>query len=444
MKKKCSVLSVSGIVLTIIALQALMQAAPPTSAISSQTDSAFKKLAGDAKVRQGLEFIKNDDAKTLVDLKTMVAIPAPPFKEKVRGEYYMKRLQELGLNDLKTDAEGNVYGARPGTGKGPRLVVEAHLDTVFPEGTNVQPVEKDGKIYAPGIADNTRGLALLLSIVRAFQATGIKTVGDIIFCATVGEEGLGDLRGMKAFFKDHSDIAGVIDIDTPADVRAITYLATGSHRYRVTFNGPGGHSFSAFGTPSAIHAMGRAIAKIDEVRPPSEPKTTFTVGEVSGGTSVNAIAAKAQMLLDMRSNGPKELLQMEKQILALIQQGADEENARWGGDKKITVDLKLIGDRPAGSQSPNSVIVQAAWMATKAIGQEPALVEASSTNANWPISLGIPAVTLGVGGKDGGTHAPGEWFDPANEYLAPQKIFLTILSLVGVDGVSQPLLPAAK
>jgi di/tripeptidase len=188
--------------------------------------------------------------------------------------------------------------------------------------------------------------------------------------------------------------------------------------------------------------MGRAITKIADVQTPLEPKTTYTVGEVSGGTSVNAIAAKAQMLLDMRSNSQQELSKMEKKILSLIQEGADEENARWGGDKKITVDPKLIGDRPAGSQSPDSMIVQAAWMATKAIGQEPKLVEASSTNANWPISIGVPAVTLGIGGMDGATHSPSEWFDPTNEHLAPQKIFLTILGLVGVDGLSQPLLPA--
>ena len=425
-----------------VVLLSLSSLAATTATVSPESDGAFKKITADPKVRQGLEFIKNDDAKALADTKAIVVISAPPFKEKVRGEYYMKRLQELGLQGLKTDSEGNVYGIRPGTGKGPRLLVEAHLDTVFPEGTNIQLVEKDGKIYAPGVADDSRGLAVLLSVIRAFQTTGIRTVGDIVFCATVGEEGLGDLRGMKAFFKDHTDIAGVVDVDTPADVTYITYLGTGSHRYRVTFNGPGGHSFSAFGTPSAIHAMGRAITKIADVQTPLEPKTTFTVGEVSGGTSVNAIAAKAQMLLDMRSNSQQELLKMEKKILSLIQEGADEENARWGGDKKITVDPKLIGDRPAGSQSPDSMIVQAAWMATKAIGQEPKLVEASSTNANWPISMGVPAVMLGVGGVDYGTHSPAESFGPTNEQLAPQKIFLTILGLVGVDGLSQPLLPA--
>lgn len=410
--------------------------------ISLQTDSTFAKLGADAQVKRGLEFIKNDDAVALADLKTIVAIPAPPYKERIRGEYYMKRLQELGLKDVQMDPEGNVYGVRPGTGKGPTLLVEAHLDTVFPEGTNVQPVEKGGKIYAPGISDDSRGLAALLSVIRTFNATGIKTVGDIIFCATVGEEGLGNLRGMKAFFRDHKNIAGSISIDTPADVRAITYLATGSHRYEINFIGPGGHSFSDFGTPSAIHAMGRAISKIADVQTPADPKTTFTVGIVNGGTSVNAIAAKAQMLIDMRSNSQEELLKVESQILPLIRQAVEEENARWHSDKKVEVEMKLIGDRPAGGQSADNVLVQATWKAIEAVGQKPELVTASSTNANLPISLGVPAVTVGCGGQEGMTHAPGEWFDPTNEYLAPQQIFVSILGLVGVDGVTQPLLPA--
>ena len=269
--------------------------AQSTPAISSQTTDAFTKLKGDAKVKQALEFIQKDDANTLNEQKVIVAIPAPPYKEKVRGEYYMKRLQSLDLKNVQTDSEGNVCGIRPGTGKGPKIFVEAHLDTVFPEGTNTQPVEKDGKIFAPGISDNTRGLAALLSMIRAFNATGIKTVGDIVFCGTVGEEGLGNLRGMKAFFRDHKDIAASVDMDGTS-VRRITYLATGSHRYEIHFKGPGGHSFGAFGTPSAIHAMGRAIAKIADVQTPKDPKTTFTVGTVTGGTSVNAIAADATML----------------------------------------------------------------------------------------------------------------------------------------------------
>ena len=416
-------------------------AAAPAPVISPEAEDGFAKIMIDAKVKQGLEFIKNDHINTVTDQKTIVAIPAPPFTEKVRGEYYLKRLQALGLKNVKMDTEGNVYGIRPGSGKGAVLLVEAHLDTVFPAGANTNPVEKDGKLFAPGIADDSRGLAAVLSVIRAFNATGIKTVSDIIFCGTVGEEGLGDLRGMKAFFRDHPEVAGSLDIDGTS-VSRITYLATGSHRYEINFKGPGGHSFGAFGLPSAIHAMGRAIAKIGDVETPRQPKTTFTVGVVSGGTSVNSIAADAQMLLDMRSNSQEELLKVEARILPLIQEAVNEENSRWKSDKPVTVEIKLVGDRPAGNQSPDHIIVQSAWLATQAIGQQPELTTASSTNANLPISIGVPAITLGGGGVDGRNHSLDEWYDPVNAWLGPQKIFVTILGLAGVDGVTSPLLQA--
>ena len=414
--------------------------AATTPQISSGAENAFSKLATDPRVKTGLEFLKHDDANTLAEQKAIVAIPAPPFKEKIRAEYCRQRLQALALEDVKTDSEGNVYGLRPGTGKGPKIFVEAHMDTVFPEDTNTNPVEKDGRVFAPGISDNARGLAEMLSVIRAFAAAGIRTVGDVIFCGTVGEEGLGDLRGMKAFFRDHKDIAASVSLDG-SGVQRIRYLATGSRRYEVRFKGPGGHSFSAFGRPSAIHAMGRCVAKIADVRTSSDPKTTFTVGIVNGGTSVNSIAAEATLLLDMRSNSPEELLKLEHQIMPLFQRAVEEENSRWNSELKITVEAKVVGDRPGGSQSPEAAIVQAAWIATKLIGQEPELTDASSTNANLPISIGVPAVTLPSGGEDGFNHAPNEWFDPANAYLGPQRAFLTILGLAGIDGVTQPLVP---
>jgi acetylornithine deacetylase/succinyl-diaminopimelate desuccinylase-like protein len=412
-----------------------------TPAISAKTESVFSELQASTLVKQGLEFLKNDDAKTLAEQKEIAAMPAPPFKESARAADYMKRLLALGLKDVRMDSEGNVYGILPGTGKNPKIFVEAHLDTVFPEGTNTNPVEKDGKVFAPGISDNSRGLAEMLSVIRAFNVTGIKPVGDVAFCGTVGEEGLGDLRGMKAFFRDHEDIAASLSLDGTG-VQTIRYLATGSHRYEVHFSGPGGHSFSAFGIPSAIHAMGRAIAKIADAQTPTDPKTTFTVGIVNGGTSVNAIAADATMLLDIRSNSPHELLKTESEMLAVLEKAVDEENARWNSNLRVTVEAKLVGDRPAGRQSPDATIVQAAWVATRVLGQEPRLAAASSTNANLPISLGVPAVTLCCGGTDGLGHSPAEWFDPTNAYLGPQRAFLAILGLAGVNGVTQPLMAA--
>jgi len=404
--------------------------------------NVYSLLASHSTVKKGIDFIKADHEKTIAEQKEICEIPAPPFKEHVRAADYQKRLAALGLKNVQMDKEGNVFGFRPGKGKGPKLLVAAHLDTVFSEGTNTKVKEKEGKLYAPGIADDSRGLAALLSVVRAFNDTGIKTTGDIIFCGNVGEEGLGDLRGVKALFRDHEDIDGFISLDGE-NADNITYLGTGSHRFEITYKGTGGHSFSAFGRPSAIHALGRAIAKIAELKTSQEPKTTFTVGVISGGTSVNSIAAEAKMQMDMRSNREKELLELEAQFLEIVKAAAAEENARWGSDK-ITVDIKLVGDRPAGVQSKDAVIVQAAWASTAAVGLKPNLRGASSTDSNLPISLRIPAVTLNGGGKSENNHSPSESFDPTNAYMGPQRIFLAILGLVGVEDGKEPLLPKRK
>ncbi|MDK2855464.1 MAG: hypothetical protein PWQ86_677 [Bacillota bacterium] len=430
--------AVTCVAMAVFLLTSTGLAEPAPYVVSPAVRNVYHKLMSQPAVKQGLDFLKADQERTVAEQREICAIPAPPFKEQMRAQDYLKRLAALGLRDVQMDAEGNVFGLRPGTGVGPKLLVAAHLDTVFPEGTETTVKEKDGRLYAPGIADDARGLAALLSVLRAFNATGIKTVGDIIFCGNVGEEGLGDLRGVKALFRDHKDIDGFISIDGSGSEN-ITYLATGSHRYEITYQGPGGHSFGAFGLPSAIHALGRAIAKIADLQTPREPKTTFTVGTVSGGTSVNSIAAEAKMQVDMRSNSEEELLKLEAKFLEIVKQAAAEENARWGSDK-MTVDIKLVGDRPAGTQPASATIVQAAWAATEAVGQSPKLGEPSSTDANLPISLGIPAITIGGGGRAGGGHSPGEWYDPTDAYFGPQRIFLTILGLVGMEGVSEPLL----
>ena len=267
-------------------------------------DAAYAAILADPKVIKTLDDIKADDERALSEQKRITEIPAPPYKEKARADYFLKRFQELGFQDAAIDTEGNVIGLRKGSGGGPKLVVSAHLDTVFPEGTDVTVKEKDGAILAPGIGDDSRGLAALLSLIQAMNANDIKTVGDVLFVGTVGEEELGNLRGVKALFRDHGDIDGFISIDGLGITRVVNQ-ATGSHRYEMIFRGPGGHSFQEFGLPSAIHAMGRAIAKISELQPPKEPKTTFTVGTVRGGTSVNAIAAEARMASTCAPTPPK-------------------------------------------------------------------------------------------------------------------------------------------
>src|ERR1044072_3438663 len=349
---------------------------------SPAVEAAYSAILAHPKVVKTLDDIKADDARALAEQKRITEIPAPTYKEKVRAEYYLKRFQELGFKDASIDAEGNVIGLRKGSGGGPKLVVSAHLDTVLPEGTDVTVKEKDGMILAPGIGDDSRGLAALLSLIQAMNANDIKTVGDVMFVGTVGEEELGNLRGVKALFRDHTDIDGFISIDGLGITRIVNQ-ATGSHRYEMIFRGPGGHSFQEFGLPSAIHAMGRAIAKISELQPPPEPKTTFTVGTVVGGTSVNAIAAEARMAVDRRSDSTEELLKLEDKLLDLVQDAVKEENARWNSDK-MTVEIKRMGDRPAGMVALDSPIVQATQRAVATITRGPRVTFAGySTDSSW-------------------------------------------------------------
>jgi acetylornithine deacetylase/succinyl-diaminopimelate desuccinylase-like protein len=403
-------------------------------------DAAYQAILANPKIVKTLEDIKADDDTALTEQKRITEIPAPPYKEKVRAEYFLKRMQELGFKDASIDSEGNVIALRRGSGAGkPKLVVSAHLDTVFPEGTDVTVKEKDGAILAPGIGDDARGLAALLSLIKCINANDIATVGDVMFVGTVGEEELGNLRGVKALFRDHADIDGFISIDGLGISRVVNQ-ATGSHRYEMVFKGPGGHSFQEFGLPSAIHAMGRAVAKISDLQTPSDPKTTFTVGTVSGGTSVNAIASEARMAVDMRSDSTEELLKLEARLLDLVKQAVVEENARWNSDK-MTVEIKLIGDRPAGIVAMDSPIVQATQRTVATITRAPRVTFAgSSTDSNLAMSLGIPAVTIGGGGQGGNWHSRNEWYKPVDAYHGPQNALLTMLVLIGLDGVSKPAL----
>jgi tripeptide aminopeptidase len=420
------------------------QACAQTPAAAPAADAAYQAILSNPKVVKAIGDIKADDDSALAEQKRITEIPAPPYKEKVRAEYFLKRMQELGFKDASIDTEGNVVALRKGSGGGrPKLVVSAHLDTVFPEGTDVTVKDKDGVILAPGIGDDSRGLAALLSLIKSINANQIATVGDIMFVGTVGEEELGNLRGVKALFRDHTDIDGFISIDGLGITRVVNQ-GTGSHRYEMIFRGPGGHSFQEFGLPSAIHAMGRAIAKIADLQPPSDPKTTFTVGTVSGGTSVNAIASEARMAVDMRSNSTDELLKLEATLLDLVKQAVAEENARWKSDK-LSVEIKLIGDRPAGIVELDSPIVQATRRAVTTITGAPRVTFAgSSTDSNLAMSMGIPAVTIGGGGEGGNWHSRNEWYRPVDAWYGPQNALLTILMLTGLDGVTRPALPVRQ
>lgn len=382
------------------------------------------------KVEYALKFLKEYDRDTIKIQKEICSIPAPPFKEQARALDYKRRFTKFGISDVHIDDEGNVIGVRKGEGEAPKVMVCAHLDTVFPEGTDTNVKEKDGRLYAPGICDNCRGLAEMLAVIKALNEAQIATKGDIIFCGDVGEEGLGDLRGVKYLMTEYKDIGAFVTLDCIGPERII-YLGTGSHRYEVTFRGAGGHSFGKFGIPNCIHAMGRAIAKISDIEVPKNPKTTFNVGMINGGTSVNSIAYEAKMLIDMRSNDENELKKLEQKVLSMIEEAKDEENKRWNSND-INVEIKLIGNRPAACQSKDSRIVNIAVEATRALGLEPVLEDASSTDINYPLSLRIPSVNLCGGGSSKGEHSLNEWFDPKDAYLGPQRVLLTLLMLSGV------------
>ncbi|RYF72798.1 MAG: M20/M25/M40 family metallo-hydrolase, partial [Comamonadaceae bacterium] len=423
------------------------QAVAPTPAtVRPAIDQAYTQILAAPQIQQLLEAVKADHARSIDDLKLLTEIPAPPFKEQKRAEAFLARLKALGLADARIDAEGNVVGLRKGSGNGPKLLISAHLDTVFPEGTDVTVKERDGRLHAPGISDNTRGLAVLLSWLKVLNDNQVQTVGDLLFVGNVGEEELGNLRGMKHLFAQHKDIDGMVGLE-PAPDGVVLVLGTASHRYEISFKGPGGHSYAAFGqVPSAIHGMGRAIAKIAEVKTPTFPKTTFTVGTVAGGTSVNTIAPDAKMAVDIRSDQMGPLLETEQKILAAVDEAVAEENKRWNVDT-LRVEKKLIGDRPGGRTPADSVIVEAATRANSAFGHKTMLTGAS-TDANVPMALGIPAIIIGGGGKTGGFHALSEWIDLTDGWKGAQNSLVTVLGLVGVQGVSAPLLekraPTAK
>lgn len=397
-------------------------------------------------VQEALQFLREDDERTLREHLEMCQIPAPSYEEGEKAEYVRKKMMDAGLENVHIDEVGNVLGTWKGTGNGPRIMIAGHTDTVFSRETDLS-LKKEGERYScPGIGDDTRAVAELLSLARALDATGIHGEGDIVFCANVCEEGLGDLRGIKHAFKDmangHYD--GFVSIDDK-NTSGIIYQAVGSERYLVTFHGTGGHSFTGFGIPNPIHAMGRAIAKISDFQTPKNPKTTFSVGVINGGTSVNVIAAECSMLVDMRSVDAGELEKLSAKFHQAIENAVQEENARWEDkDNRITVTFEQKGKRPAGTQDKSCQIVQAANAANQALGMETLYIGAASTDANIPISLGIPAITVGWGGKGGGEHTIHEWYEHVESWKGPQRDLLLLLALSGYEEYKKYQLPYIK
>jgi tripeptide aminopeptidase len=332
------------------------------------------------------------------------------------------------LKDVRIDKAGNVIGVRPGAAAHPNLLFQAHLDTVFPEGTDVK-VKRDGDVLrAPGIGDDCRGLAMMMAVIRALNEANVETPGTITFAADTGEEGLGDLRGTKELF--NNSLKGQIDkfISVDGTGLRITNVGVGSYRYRATFKGPGGHSFGAFGLANPIQAMGRAIAKIDGFEVPSKPKTTFNVGRVGGGTSVNAIPFECWMEVDMRSSDKDSLETINGKYKLAVQEAIDEENRRWKGRGPVSVSNEVVGYRPAGSTPADSAIVRTAVEVTK-LFRAPGDLGEGSTDSNVPMNLGIPAITIGGGGEGSAAHALDESFNTKDSYIGTQRGILLAVAL---------------
>ena len=385
-------------------------------------------LSNDATVRAAMEAAKRNEPRT-IDLQVRLCeIPAPPFLEAVRGQEVKRLFQELGLRDVRVDGAGNVIGVRPGKAARPNLVFAAHLDTVFPEGTNVKVTRQGEVLKGPGIGDDCRGLAVMLAVIRALNEARVETPGTITFVANVGEEGLGDLRGMKSLFFD--SLKGQIDkfVSVDGTGLGITHIGVGSNRYKVTFKGPGGHSYGAFGMANPIQAMGRAIAKIDAFEVPRQPKTTFNVGRVGGGTSINAIPFEAWMEVDMRSADPAALKDLDTRFNAAVQAAVAEEDARWNNRGPVSASAELVGVRPAGQTAKDSPIVQTALAVSHAMQIEEALRE-GSTDSNVPMNLKIPAITISGGGVGTGAHSLNEAFDTTDSWRGTQRALLLAIAL---------------
>lgn len=390
--------------------------------------------------------IAHDRAEEAMALQVHISeIPAPTFHERTRAEEIVRLMQDAGLTDVSIDEIGNVVGRRPGRNpEGPLLAIGAHMDTVFPEGTDVS-VRREGNVYyGPGIGDNASGVRTVLEAVRALNEAKVETEGDLWFCTTVGEEGLGDIRGSKHLFNGRNPIDGFLAVDN-SNIGRILFGAIGSHRWRFTVKGPGGHSFGSFGeTPSAIHALCLAGAKVAHLKVPKTPRTTFTIGTITGGTSVNTIAATASCDVDIRSLGDQELLAAEAAIRTAFEEAVREENAIWGvtePKRMVHLEAEMIGNRPAGTRPDDCPVLQSARAAQKALGIPLTDYMSSSTDANQPVSLGIPATCLSAGGRQMRTHTVDEYYECFDIHLGPQLLLLTAVSLVGLVGVTKPLLP---
>ncbi|NBB22925.1 M20/M25/M40 family metallo-hydrolase [Runella sp. CRIBMP] len=438
MKNRKSTLRLLGLFICFTIIFSAVYAQEEDAGRSGKVEAAYLKeaeqLTKNKQIQKAFQSILTQNKRNRDELIMLTEIPAPPFLETKRGLRFASMLKEAGADSVWTDKVGNVIALRKGKKRNRTVALDAHLDTVFPLETDVKVKIKGDTLFAPGIGDNTQGLVLVVSVLRALEEAKIETEADVLFIGSVGEEGLGDLRGVKYLFTDQSlRIDSWIAVDG-GELGRMSNMGLGSYRYRVTFKGPGGHSWGAFGLANPQHALGSAIhyfSKVADKFTRTGARTSYNVGRIGGGTSVNSIAFESWMEVDMRSEIPENLNLVDSLLKASVQQALQEHNAMKRMGPALTVEIKKIGDRPSGELPENLPLVQRAMAAITTFGVIPKIGR-GSTNSNTPISKGIPAVTLGRGGKSSNAHALNEWWYDDEAYKSIQAALLTLVSEAGM------------
>jgi tripeptide aminopeptidase len=406
---------------------------PDSSRASAQREIA--RIAEMRVVHAAFAYLRNQEMEFRCWQRELTEIPAPPFGEAARSEWLRQKFTALGLESVQVDKLGNVLGLLYSGQASPLIGISAHLDTVFPQGTTLQTREEANKLYGPGISDNAAGVTALLAVAHALKRAQLKPATNILFIGNVGEEGEGNLRGMRHLFATspwRDAIRSLLVVDG-AGTDTYVNQALGSRRFEITFRGPGGHSWSDFGVPNPIVLLSRALARFSEVQTPESPRTTFNVGVISGGTSVNSIPESATARVDLRSASMEELQKLEDRLRECVAEAWREAPlSQRSGELKVTLAIESIGDRPAAELPANARILQIVRAADKHLRIE-SFPRLASTDANVPLALGIEATTIGAGGDGGGAHTLREWFDCSNRDLGLKRILLVLLALTGVN-----------
>ncbi len=405
-------------------------------AFASESSASIARLAANRRVHQAFQWLHLQEQRILEWQTELVRIPAPPFGEGPRAEWLRARFRELELEDVRIDEVGNALGIRRGTETSAeperrRVLLSAHIDTIFPAGTQIEPVLRGSRLEAPGACDNGAGVAAMLAVAAAMRHAGVATVHDVVFAGNVGEEGEGDLRGMRHLYRQEAEgVEAHVVLDGAGDASVVTQ-ALGSQRWRVTVRGPGGHAWTDAGRPNPIAILSRAIQRFSETALPDVPRTTVNVGMIAGGTAINAIPEEATASFDLRSTDREQLIRLEVELHRAVEDAAlaaadgqrpDAIGLRWTVEK--------IGDRPAGKLASDAKLLELLRAVDRHLGIRTEL-RVASTDANIPLSLGVPAVSLGAGGTAGGIHTHAEWYDARGRESALKRILLLVLAAAG-------------